>query len=358
MADIKISELLPAITPLNGAETLPIVQNGNTVKATTQDIASLYSIGYTPENVSNKSTDSTFATADNTNYPTQLAVKNYVQNTLSNATSSWKLTGNADTNSSTNFIGTTDAQDLVFKTNNTEYLRIPASSIDTSDIISYKRIQISAAKAQFWANSSGNGYATIGANSTDKGYFNISNGTGAAIIKGTNLTGNKTLELPNANGTLVTSVNNSTPDAAGNVTLSVSGGWGLTGNAGTSPLTNFIGTTDNQDVVLKANNFTALTLRASGANVDASTRLRVYDENTSIAYAQLDQAAGNGRMILRNSGSGAAIISSSGLTGTRTYTLPNATGTLSLVNTSAFTGTKTIGGEVYTWQNGILISVV
>src|ERR1035437_6911484 len=36
----------------------------------------------------------------------------------------WLLTGNAGTTAGTNFIGTTDLQDLVFKTNNTEWVRI------------------------------------------------------------------------------------------------------------------------------------------------------------------------------------------------------------------------------------------
>lgn len=36
----------------------------------------------------------------------------------------WNLLGNAGTNPSTNFLGTTDAQDLVFRTNNTEKMRI------------------------------------------------------------------------------------------------------------------------------------------------------------------------------------------------------------------------------------------
>jgi hypothetical protein len=36
----------------------------------------------------------------------------------------WRLTGNAGTNPTTNFLGTTDAQDLVFRTNNTEIVRI------------------------------------------------------------------------------------------------------------------------------------------------------------------------------------------------------------------------------------------
>lgn len=41
--------------------------------------------------------------------------------------SGWGLTGNAGTSALTNFLGTTDAQDLVFKTNNTEYMRLTSS---------------------------------------------------------------------------------------------------------------------------------------------------------------------------------------------------------------------------------------
>lgn len=39
----------------------------------------------------------------------------------------WGFIGNTGTNPLTNFIGTTDAKDLVFKTNNTEQLRITSS---------------------------------------------------------------------------------------------------------------------------------------------------------------------------------------------------------------------------------------
>lgn len=42
---------------------------------------------------------------------------------ISNATG-WQLTGNAGTDDTTNFIGTTDSQDFVVKTNNTERLRV------------------------------------------------------------------------------------------------------------------------------------------------------------------------------------------------------------------------------------------
>ncbi len=50
---------------------------------------------------------------------------------LSNGTQgSWDLQGNAGTSATNNFIGTTDANDLVFKANNTERLRIENSSGD------------------------------------------------------------------------------------------------------------------------------------------------------------------------------------------------------------------------------------
>ena len=41
-----------------------------------------------------------------------------------NAQSSWSLTGNSGTNATTNFLGTTDNQDLVFRSNNNERLAI------------------------------------------------------------------------------------------------------------------------------------------------------------------------------------------------------------------------------------------
>jgi len=39
-------------------------------------------------------------------------------------------------------------------------------------------------------------------------------------------------------------------------------------------------------------------------------------------------------------------------------TLPTTSGILAVVNTSAFTGSRVINGETYTWQDGILISIV
>lgn len=55
--------------------------------------------------------------------------------------------------------------------------------------------------------------------------------------------------------TLPISVNGNYADASGNITVAGGGGsaWELTGNAGTTPGTNFLGTTDNQDLVFQRN---------------------------------------------------------------------------------------------------------
>ena len=63
-----------------------------------------------------------------------------------------------------------------------------------------------------------------------------------------------------------------TSDAAGNGTwqpVNGGGGWSLTGNAGTDPAINFLGTTDNQPLELKVNNARVLRLEPhpGGANL-------------------------------------------------------------------------------------------
>lgn len=50
----------------------------------------------------------------------------------------------------------------------------------------------------------------------------------------------------------------------GSTWVNQSNNWELTGNAGTNPTTNFLGTTDNVDVVLRANNVERMRLKANG----------------------------------------------------------------------------------------------
>jgi len=58
--------------------------------------------------------------------------------------------------------------------------------------------------------------------------------------------------------------------------------WNLTGNAGTSPSTNFIGTTDNQSLVFKINNSEKLRLTANGRLVFHETNTQGFTNNLYI----------------------------------------------------------------------------
>ena len=54
--------------------------------------------------------------------------------TVGASPSSWNITGNTGTNSG-NFLGTTDAQDLVLKTNGTEKMRILSATSSTGALL-------------------------------------------------------------------------------------------------------------------------------------------------------------------------------------------------------------------------------
>lgn len=65
--------------------------------------------------------------------------------------------------------------------------------------------------------------------------------------------------------------------------------WNTTGNSGTTSSINFLGTTDNQPLILKANNNPGFRLLPSGSvriglndpNTNSTTALRVYEQNTT-----------------------------------------------------------------------------
>lgn len=66
-------------------------------------------------------------------------------------------------------------------------------------------------------------------------------------------------------------------------------GWGLTGNTGTNPTTNFIGTSDNKDAVFKANNNEAF-------RITPNNKINISNNNAtpSYAYARMSIADENG----------------------------------------------------------------
>ncbi len=271
--------------------------------------------------------------------------------TLPSGGSGWSLNGNAGTTAGTNFIGTTDAQDFVVKTNGNQValfgqnknIVFGDSSIATGNYaiafgtnseatgnLSFAwgdKSHATAERSTAWGESYANGMmstafgsatadgglatawgdsnTSIGDNSTSFGksntassfsetaiglfstnygaisatsfsstdrLFNIGNGinngsrSDAFTILKNGQTGvgydnfqNNTLDsLLQVNGPILSSSLSGScsslgSDADGKIVCGGGSGWSLTGNAGTTAGTNFIGTTDAQDFVIAAN---------------------------------------------------------------------------------------------------------
>ena len=147
----------------------------------------------------------------------------------------WGLTGNSGTTAGTNFIGTTDNVDLVFKTNNTQRL-----SIDTAHAISmYGSLTASSNELgdSIQINSgSGYGGAGIGFGNTAGGVIYISKDTTHTCeIYAQNLTTAtyRTLQVPDANGTFALSVNGTFAGTNGDITIPIGTGTVTSVGAGT-----------------------------------------------------------------------------------------------------------------------------
>ena len=158
----------------------------------------------------------------------------------------WSLTGNSGTTAGTNFIGTTDNVDLVFKTNNIQRI-----SIDTSHLINiYGSLTSNSNEVGDNINIySGLGYggAGIGFGNTAGGVVYISkDATHTCEIYAQNLTTAtyRTLQVPDASGTIPLTVNGYTANTLGAITIPVGTGT-VTGVTATTPLFSSGGTTPN-----------------------------------------------------------------------------------------------------------------
>jgi hypothetical protein len=114
------------------------------------------------------------------------------------ATSAWNLTGNAGTNPDTQFLGTTDAQSVVFRTNNSEAMRItPNGLVGIGVTQPAARIEASTSGgvAVMGTNTS-SGEAVVGRLGTDTScltgtyaVLGCAGTTGATAVRGTSATG-------------------------------------------------------------------------------------------------------------------------------------------------------------------------
>lgn len=212
--------------------------------------------------------------------------------------SSWNTTGNASTNPATNFIGTTDNQSLVMRTNAVERVRIDSigrvgiGSATPRAPLSFGSTQ--GSKVRLYDNGTDTlvyGFSISDASlnyiveNTDLAAHrfwsggNNDNGTELMHIQGNGNVGiattspqqtlhvQGTARVTGSSGTPTTIAGRNAAGDIGNVAIGTglsltSGtlsatvstpGWALGGNAGTNPATNYIGTTDAQPLVLRTN---------------------------------------------------------------------------------------------------------
>ncbi|HVT62752.1 MAG TPA: hypothetical protein VHD33_04605, partial [Legionellaceae bacterium] len=187
----------------------------------------------------------------------------------------WSLTGNGGLSASTNFIGTTDAVDLVVKTNNATRMRIKSNTgfVGINTTSPSERLHV---VGNFYLN----GAFMPGGDAGTSGYILTSAGAGIS----------PTWSNPNSLA------------------------WTLTGNSGTNASTNFIGTTDAIDFVTKTSNTERMRV-TSGGNIGI---------NTSNPGSALDV---KGTLRLSGSTSGYVALAPAAAAGATTYTLPSADGT-------------------------------
>ncbi len=233
---------------------------------------------------------------------------------LSTATAGWGVTGNAGTNSATNFIGTTDAQDLNFRVNNSTAGKISvfgggsgghawfgsSAGMNTSaTAIMNTFIGFAAGNNNTFgsqntfigngagfANTTGSGNTLLGRSATTNG--NPSNATAighqAQVNTSNSLVLGSVAGVNSATNTVNVGIGTNAPldrlhvvgsirmvdgnQAANKVLVSDANGtagwqtlgatttnaWSLTGNAGTNAATNFLGTTDAQPLRFRAGN--------------------------------------------------------------------------------------------------------
>jgi hypothetical protein len=246
------------------------------------------------------------------------------------STLNWEITGNSNI-TALHFLGTTNANDVIFKTNSIERARIlsngnvgigttvPSVLFSNSGLHAGDQsgLGTQVALGMDW-NANATGYAasfynsgvavgssgalikindvTAGSKALTVNSGAIGTGTDLLTVLGNGNTGigtnapANTLEIKsataNTSGLRLTNLTSASPtvittgkalsvDANGDVILipsiTPSSAWELLGNAGTTAGTNFLGTTDAQDLVFKTNNVEQVRTLASNGNVGIGT---------------------------------------------------------------------------------------
>ena len=246
------------------------------------------------------------------------------------ASASWSLAGNAGTNSLTQFLGTTDAQPLLFKTNGTTRLTLgatggatfsdlagtagTATTTNTNEgvVIANNNGLISKASyesvvaAGLSSNTSG---LTIGGPLTVQGL--ITGNNGATLSGTTSITGNTSI---NTTGTGTTSIGNASSTIATAGTLSHTGNLTVSGTStlsGATTLGSTLGVTGATTLsstlqvagatTLNATTTNGLLTANSGATVSGTLTI-----NGPLAAGTSSPSTGNAGWVLQSNGASAA----------------------------------------------------
>jgi hypothetical protein len=281
VANIKISELSNA-GALNGTEVLPIVQGNATVKTTTQSIVNLLGINYTPENVANKSTDTALSQNSDTLYPSQRAIKTYVDSTVVSA-----ITDNGNWDASGGFFPNVNAQNQPIQKGDLWYISVAGTLGGNSVLPGYSIRALVNNPAQ---NATNWGIINVGYGFTPENVANKSANTSLG-------TSDTLYPTQNAVKTYVTNALSSV--SAPNLQAVTSAGATTTSNIQVGQVSTTAGSS----------------LQSSG---DLLAKNIVLRPTLGSATNQLT-------------------LDSSLITGSRTYTLPNATGTIALLSSISAT---------------------
>ncbi len=140
---------------------------------------------------------------------------------------------------------------------------------------------------------------------------------------------------------------------------SASTDWALAGNAATTPGTDFVGTTDAQDLVIKTNNAEAIRIESSGdVGVGIAVPLSLFQVAGPIRTGEASTT--DGSLVFQNSTNAFTLTINSGVTsGSHAWTLPLAQGGASefLQNNGAGVLSWAAAGDVLGAGNGVLNSL-
>jgi len=181
--------------------------------------------------------------------------------------SAWALLGNAGTNPSVNYIGTSDNQPLVVRTNAVERLRV------------------------FTSGNVGIGSPTDDASAL----LNLTSTTKGVLFP--RMTQAQRLAIGTPTDGLLVYQSDNTPGSPQGFYGRIFGqwvalpGWSLTGNAGTDPTNNYLGTNDAKDLSLRTNSTPRLLLKEGTMN------LQLIHTNANMGRLELKQSSTTGYRI-------------------------------------------------------------